>query len=298
MRAALFFAALLGSTTLAQAVPLFGINDSGLEFGSAVIPGKANTNFASPSPAYYLGLGVKVVRVPYQIRRLQSAPGAALTAAYLGYLQGIASADTAGGAVTVIDPHGFGTIGSEDITIEPGTTDYIDHISRVAEAFAGQPKVALGLMNEPHQQSDAAYLPVWNAAITAIRAAGFTGVVVVPRTAYSSPVGMSAASPFPIVDPLKNWVLEIHCYPDPDDSGTFNAAIASATVGSDRLAGAIAWSKASGVKLFLGEFGTPSDAASIAALHSMYATINANPGVFWGAGPWWATTYKGSLHER
>jgi len=304
MRLPLTLAAILLATTVAaQATPYVGVGLSGLETNSSKVPGKASTDYAVPNPAYYLGLGVKLVRNPYLSQRMETGPGTAFNVAYLGYLQANVKAENAAGAIAVVEPHNYGTINidgtNRDITTD-GKANFIDHITRLAAAFANQPLVAVELMNEPHEHPDASYIPVWNEAIAAIRKAGFKGVVIVPAAEWSSPVPISVNSSFPIVDPLNNWVLEIHCYPDPDGSGTWKQPIASATVGSDRMKGAIAWSKKTGIKLFLGEFATPADAVSISALRSMYVSVETNRDQFWGtaqwgAGPWWSPTYPARM---
>ena len=289
---------------LAAAAPMFGINESGLEFGSGVRPGKLNKDYVQPNPAYYLGLGVKIVRIPYLLNRMQTAPGTPLDPAYLGNVLAIAKAVVAAGAVAVVDPHNFGDVGTDgvnrDIATDPiGTANYEDAITRMAQALANQPGMALELMNEPNEQPDAAYVALWDKVIPLIRNAGFTGTIVVPHGAWDSALSVQATSQLSVTDPLNKWVLDVHSYLDPNNSGTYTQPIASAAVGVDRLAGVIAWSKATGVQVLLGETGAPSDAASVAALANELAAVSANPQVFWGvtlwgAGPWWPAAY--SMH--
>ena len=83
------------------------------------------------------------------------------------------------------------------------------------------------------------------------------------------------------MDPGHNWVLELHSYLDPDDTGTYRKPVGSSTIGAERLAGAIAWSRQAGVRLFLGETGAPPDAAGLAAFQTMLAQISSAPDVFW-----------------
>jgi endoglucanase len=294
---------LCAAFTLAQAAPspgiLWGISDSGMDFGNGPIAGR---NFAVPNPAYYLAHGVKLVRIPFQITRLQPTPLGPLAPAILTDLQKITAADNTAGAITVLDPHGYGFYDingkPQDILQNPAAAaDYVDLMRRIATAFAGQ-KVAIGLMNEPHTGSDEAYAPIWNRAIAAIRQAGFTGIILVPHAHWSAAADISPTTPFSgaIVDPANNWVLELHSYLDPDGTGTYRQKVASPSIGAQRLAGAIAWSRASHVRLFLGETGAPPDPASMAAFQAELDEIAKSRNVFWGvaiwgAGPWWKPDY-------
>lgn len=263
---------------------------------------KAFTNYAIPDPSYYLQHGVQLVRVPVQIDRLVPDPGHELNAPVLQALRDIVKADMAAGAITVVDPHGYGYMNKDGhprdiLTDQQGRADYVDLMRRLGQAFAAD-DVALGLMNEPHTGSDAAYIPIWNEAIAAIRQAGFRGTVLVPHAHWSAASDISPDRPYPdgIVDPQKNWVLELHSYLDPDGTGTYRKAVLSPDVGVARLAGAIGWSRQSHVRIFLGETGGPASPIGIEALGNMLSQVAGAPDVFWGvalwgAGPWWKPNY-------
>jgi len=239
---------------------LWGVSESGLEFGKGT---KAGTNFAVPDPAYYLQHGVRLIRLPFQIARLQPQAQGPLDPNFLGYLKKITAEDHAGGAITVLDPHGYGFMDANgkprDILADPAAaTDYVEFMRRLAEAFAHE-DVAIGLMNEPHTGSDEDYARIWNQAIAAIRQAGFNGTILVPHAHWSTAADITPQAPFAgrIVDPANNWVLELHSYLDPDGTGTYRKPVASSEIGIERLAGAIAWSRKVGVRIFLGETGAP-----------------------------------------
>jgi endoglucanase len=278
---------------------LWGVNDSGLDFGHGNIAG---TNFAIPNPGYYLAHGVQLVRIPFQITRLQLEPDGPLAPAIVQDLQKIIAEDHEAGAITVLDPHGYGFFNidgkPQDILQNPeAASAYIDFMRRVAETFE-QDDVAIGLMNEPHTGSDTDYAKIWNRAIQAIRQAGFRGVILVPHAHWSAAADIAPDRPYQgqINDPDKNWVLEVHSYLDPDGTGTYKQTVASEDIGVQRLAGVIAWSRQSGIRVFLGETGGPADATSLAALRKMFAQISAAPDVFWGVamwggGAWWKPNY-------
>lgn len=278
---------------------LWGISESGMEFGKGPIAG---TNYAVPDPTYYLQRGVRLVRVPFQIVRLQPMPGGPFDQAVLGYLKTIVRQDEAAGAVTVLDPHAYGTYPidgkPQDILKSPVAADaYVDLMGKIAANFTTG-DAAIALMNEPHTGADTDYAPLWNRAIAAIRKAGFNGVILVPHAHWSTASDITAAKPYEgvIIDPENNWVLELHSYLDPDNTGTYKKPVPSVDVGAERLAGAIAWSRQSHIRLFLGETGGPADALSLSAMQAMFDEIAAAPDVFWGValwggGPWWSPKY-------
>lgn len=288
------------AATKATHRPIYwGVNDSGLDFGHGDIPWK---NFAIPNPSYYLAHGVTLVRIPFQIARLQPTPDGPLAPAIVRDLQMIITKDQAAGAITVLDPHGYGFFDvdgqPQDILKNCGAaSDYLNFIWQVARTFKGD-DIALGLMNEPHTGNDVEYAKIWNAAIAAVRRAGFHGVVLVPHAHWETAADISPATPYQgqINDPDKNWVLEVHSYLDPDGSGTYKQPVASTDIGAKRLAGVIAWSRQTGIRVFLGETGGPADPASLAALKTMYTEIKSAPDVFWGialwgGGAWWKPNY-------
>lgn len=279
---------------------LWGVNESGLEFGKGPIAG---TNFSVPDPSYYLSRGVLLIRVPFQIIRLQPVPNQPLAPNMVEYLKAIIAQDSATGAVTVLDPHAYGFYPiagqPQDILKNPtAQQEYLDLMQRIAATFAHD-NVAISLMNEPHTGADSDYAPVWNKAIAAIREAGFSGVIIVPHSHWSTASDITPAKPFTgtIIDPDNNWVLELHLYFDPDNTGTYRQPVVSPTIGVERLAGAIAWSRQSKIRLFLGETGVPPSPAGLAAFQQLLQNIATAPDVFWGVaiwggGAWWKPNYS------
>jgi endoglucanase len=278
---------------------LWGVSDSGLEFGKGAIAGR---NYPVPDPRYYLAHGVGLIRIPFQIGRIQPTAQGPLAPDIVSDLKKIIAEDHAAGAITVLDPHGYGFYNIDgkprDILTDPvAAADYVDLMRRIAVTFAHD-DVAIGLMNEPHAGDDVAYGKIWNRAIAVIRQAGFRGVILVPHAHWSSAADITPRTPFSgnIIDPGNNWVLELHSYLDPNGTGTDREPVGSSTIGAERLAGAIAWSRQTRVRLFLGETGAPPDAAGLAAFRTMLAEISSAPDVFWGAavwgaGAWWKPDY-------
>ena len=277
----------------------WGVNESGMEFGHGM---KAGTNYVVPDPNYYLRMGMTLVRLPLQIDRLVTVPGGALNEQVVSQIRDVVAKASASGAITVIDPHGYGFMNKNGIPRDilkdaEARADYVDMMGRIAAAFRTD-DVAIGLMNEPHTGPDDAYAPIWNEAITAIRKNGYHGVVLVPHAHWSAARDISVATPYTgqVVDPDHRWVLELHSYLDPDGTGTYRKPVSSVTDGADRLAGAIDWSRKTGTRIFLGETGGPPDPVGLAAFTRLLEAVHGAPDVFWGiavwgAGPWWKSNY-------
>ena len=284
------------------ATPLFGINLAGLEMG---VGATANYDFAIPDPTYMESQNVGVMRLPFTIERLQPSANGAFNVAYLGYITSIIKANTASNVYTVLDPHDYGYISNDgsirEIGVDPiGTANYLNFIAALASASRGLPLLAIGLMNEPHNQTCSQLTPVWQRAISTIRATGFSGPIMVPPTNWShadtfvsSGCGTSFLS---LTDPANNLVFEIHNYLDPNQTGTYTQAIAAVGTGSQQLGSVISWAIANDQRLFVGETGSPPDTYSVSALDNELQTIRNHPDVFWGvslwaSSPWWLPTY-------
>ena len=297
-------AALASMSAAIAATPLLGVNLSGLEMGHGLTE---TGQWTVPDPTTMLGERVEIIRLPFKLERLQPGALGPLDPNYLGDITSILAEAAAGKAMTVLDPHNYGyiwtdsTASSQAIGIVPeATADYLDVMTKLAAAVRGKPLVAIGLMNEPHVQTCPQLAPVWQQAITAMRGAGFTGVITVPATDWQHADNFVASGCAALLadlsDPQNNLVYEVHNYLDPGQSGQYQYPIAASDVGSLQLAPAIAWARQTGSRLFVGETGTPSDPTSLAALRDELTTVDDASDVFWGltmwgAGPWWPPTY-------
>lgn len=283
-----------------------GVNLGGLEdgptFGTTVWQ-----DYNVPSPtlaAQWLGIGCNAARIPHNLYRMQpNGMGTAINTVYLQYSLDLAQPYVAANGFVIFDPHGFGNIqtsgSSFDITTSPGQTQYLDYMTRLAAAIsawmetlsAPSTSVGIGLMNEPHEQTNATYQPLWNAAIATIRRAGFKGVILVPWTSYQSPAQFSASNPVPAVtDPVGPCVVDVHCYLDQYNAGTGEASI-STNAGTSRFAGLLASTLPSCYAgIVLSETGGPTDSVSVQALNNLLFTLSVDIRVFattvWVDDPW------------
>ncbi len=287
-----------------------GVNLSGAEFGESQLPGSYGSHYIYPNAAeidYYVDKGMNLFRIPFRWERLQRTLSAPLDATELARLDAVVAFATASGAHVILDPHNYARyqgnlVGSPSVPYSA----FADFWSRLAAKYKNNPRVMFGLMNEPHSMPTEQWVVAANAAIAAIRAAGAGNLILVPGNAWTGAHSWSdswygtanAVAMQSIVDPADNFAFEVHQYLDGDSSGT-SAAVASPTIGSQRLASFTQWLRAHGYKGLLGEFAVASSSIGSGgsqigdeALHDMLGHLDANDDVWlgwtwWAGGPWW-----------
>lgn len=289
-----------------------GVNLAGAEFEGGGIPGRYGYDYSYPTTAdvdYVVGKGLRLVRVPFRWKRLQRELRAPLDADELERLTTLVDYVLSKGASVLLDTHDYagrdGKIGGDDPGA-PTNQDFADYWSRIATVFADRPKVVFGVMNEPSGLGTQQWLAAANAAIAGIRTAGAKNTLAIPGTRwtgahswYSGDETSNAAVMGGVVDPLDNYVYEMHQYLDSDSSGT-HAECTSATVGRERLERATTWLRERGRRAVLGEVGVGSDATCLAALDDMLTFMDQNRDVwagwtYWAAGSRWPDTYFASV---
>ena len=301
-----------GTLSAQCGMPLVGVNIDGGELNSSDAVDTLHTDYIYPSKAeidYYASKGLKIIRVPFELSRLQPTPAAPLDSTTLRYLTQIVSWAAADRVTVLLDPHDYGYAWGHLIGTNAGDTtnaQFANFWSGVAGAFKYYPNVAFGIMNEPHVQPAAEWAVSVNAAIAAIRQRGATQEIMVPGVDYTNAgnwiaSGSAAAiNPSTIIDPGHNYVFEVHEYLDPNSSGTTFAPITDPNLGVKRLTAVTQWAYSTGAKLFLGEFGVPPDNDSRLALRNTLTYMRRNAGVWQGiayfsGGPWWPATYPFSV---
>ena len=278
---------------------LVGVNLSGLEFGGATYPGVLNYDYVDPTHGeidYYAAKGMNVIRLPFDWERVQPVQGGPLDKTYLGMIDDLVAYAGSKGMKVDLDVHNYGYAYGNPVG-SAGTPDssFDDLWSKLATHFAGSSHVIFGLMNEPYEQSAAQWLTAANGAIAAIRATGATQEILVPGTHFTGgsswTTSDNASVMNGIVDPDRNFAIEIHQYLDADGSGS-DTSVVSPTIGVERLTAVTQWAEANGIHLFLGEFGSGSDAASLTATQNMLTYMTQHTDVWqgateWGGGPGW-----------
>jgi endoglucanase len=132
---------------------LLGVNLSGAEFGHDRLPGLLNRDYVYPSRkdlAYFRGLNMNVVRVPFRWERLQKQIDTALDPTELAQLRQVVAWAAELDLCVLLDLHNFGayhghTLGSTGLP----ASALADIWLRLHREFDKPDRVAFGLMNEP-----------------------------------------------------------------------------------------------------------------------------------------------------
>jgi endoglucanase len=296
-------AAAVASATLAAPSLLTGVNLAGASFGTAK-PGVFGKDYTYPTHAevdYFLGKGMTVFRVSFGWENLQREQYGDLDPAEFARLDDLVRYATGQGGQVILDPHNYDRYYNQIVgSAEVPASALADLWGKLARQYAADPRVIFGLMNEPNSMPTELWLGDANAAISAIRAAGATNLILVPGNSwtsahsweqsccYGTPNGQVMLG---VVDPAHNYVFEVHEYLDEDTSGTHEECV-SRTIGSERLKTFTTWLGEHGQKGFLGEFGGARNDTCYAALDDMLGYIDQNQDVwlgwtYWAAGPWW-----------
>ena len=134
------------------------------------------------------------------------------------------------GALCIIDIHNYARWNGAIIGQGGPTNDQFASLwSQIANKYASNPKVAFGLMNEPHDIPD---IKIWagsaQAAVTAIRKAGATSqLILLPGNGYTSAGSFVSSGSLDALKTVKNidgsttnLIFDVHKYLDSDNSGT------------------------------------------------------------------------------
>jgi endoglucanase len=277
---------------------LMGVNIAGGEFGQ--VGGAYGSNYIYPSRSeidYYAGKGLEVIRVPFRWERLQTSLNGPLDATELARIDDVVNYAASKGLKVVLDAHNYGA-GFGSLIGSGATTNaaFADFWGKMASHYKASDNVILGLMNEPNQQSATTWLDSANSAIAAIRDTGAKNEILVPGSYWDGAWTWTSSDNAKVIgggikDPANNFAFEVHQYMDTDGSGT-HTDVVSDTAGVDRLKAVTEWAKATGNRLFLGEFGVANDSTSMKALDGMLSYMKDNSdvwqgGTYWAGGAWW-----------
>ena len=268
-----------------------GIVLSGGEFTPG---GQYGPNYGYPpreSIDYYASKGMKIIRLPFTWERIQPTTYTELDAVEMSRIDAVVDYAISKGMEVGLDLHNNGyrfsdIIGSSAVP----NAAFADIWTRLANHYKHRPEVLFMIMSEPHDQCARQWIKTANMAIKAIRDTGADQTIVVPGSYYDGGWTWSKSDNEKyvgngIVDPLNNYMIEIHQYMDQDGSGG-TAGIVSPTIGADRLADVTLWARKNNKKLFLGEFAAGTDAKSLVALENMLKYVTNNSDV-WRYATWW-----------
>lgn len=305
------FTALLGAAALAILAPhqakdvhsrvhtapqFYGVNLPSGTFGKKHGPDKYGKGYAYPSNAEsapFLAMGMNTTRVGFIWERLQPDPLGPLNSDELRHLD--ASVDALSGfRLIILDVHNYGSYaGAKLDDPERGGALLADLWTKLARHYGSNPRIAFGIMNEPHDIDAAVWRQISDRTVAAIRSTGARNLVLVPGTRWTG--GQSwddggdssnATAMRAFRDPAGNFMFEIHQYFDSDSSGT-KMECADPTVGRRRLAKVTTWLRQQHAKGFLAEFGVPPTPVCLQALDDTLSFLDEN-GDVWAGWTYWA----------
>lgn len=301
-RSAATVAAVLATTATAAgaAGPLryTGVNMAGGEFKGGRLPGKPDKDFHYPRAKEFqpfADAGMNAVRVPVIWRRLQPNGGGELDPVALRALDKSLGALEPQVDLVILDIHNYGRLGGVPLTDDPALAGALPDLwRRLALRYAGRPKIAFGLMNEPHDMDAVAWRAIAERTVAAIRQAGARNLVLVPGvdwTGAHSWMRANAAAFTGFRDPADAMLFEMHQYLDADSSGT-HADCPDPGAGPSRLAAATRWLRQQHRRALLAEFGAPGTPQCLQALDGLLGYLDANGDAwagwtYWAAGAWW-----------
>jgi len=313
-----------------------GVNIAGAEFGEGSLPGTHGTHYRYPMPeevTYFMGKGMNTFRLPFRWERLQRAALDPLHGAgpgptgELDRIDAFVNQVTGLGGYVILEPHNFaryfpsGSGNFQESTNGRLGNDvpdawFADFWGKVADHYKNNQRVIFNLMNEPTAIDTDDWVSAANAAIAAIRTTGAKNLIQVPGNRWTGAwtwtnsggfvngiaMGRSNADALlDIVDPLDNFVIEVHQYMDFNGSGQ-NESINNndPMTGVIRVTAFTNWLRANGLKGYLGEFAVPNSLVGNGpsqigdeTIRNLLDYLEANDDVWtgwawWAAGPWWS----------
>ena len=281
---------------------LLGVNLAGAEFNHERLPGVVNKDYVYPSRkdlAFFRGLGMNVVRVPFRWERIQRQLNTPLDPSELEQLRRVVSWAKELDLCVLLDLHNYGTFnGSAVGSAEVPASAFIDVWLRLHKAFDDPDTTAFGLMNEPTAIPVSQWMKIAQEAVLALRKAGAKNLLLVGSGRWSGAHewaktydGVSAANEFRnFHDPLNNFAIELHQYADANYSGTGTACI-DATRLRDIMTQVTTWAKQEKKRFFLGEFGVAASEDCLVSLRTLVESMQDKDAwlgwSYWTAGPWW-----------
>lgn len=316
-------------------VSLRGTNLVGMEGGysfnqsSGPVPDSDYAVHATQTIDYLAAKNMKVIRFLFSWERMQATLNGPIPAATSGnyksyfddYNRIVNYATNVKGMTVLVEPWQASTSGNTGGPTWRGnvvgggvvtSAHFADFWSKMATVYASNPRVAIGLVNEPNNMSTMTWFAAAQAAVTAIRGTGFGGDIHVPgngwtgagswtdssydtaATKRSNAYGWANARGvgLPLLDPVGKLVANVHSYADTDAGGS-TTTVVSSTVSRTRVKVAVDWARANGVRVFVGEIGMYAGATNATANWNDFVTyLDANGDTLIGF-TWWACGKSG-----
>lgn len=271
-----------------------GVNFSGAEYSSGGSNGTAKYVFPTNNEIdYFADHGATNIRLALSWEALQPQLYGSLSSDYVNQIKAVVAYAASRGVKVILDLHNYGSYNGKLIgSPQTPTSAFADLWGKLATQFSKSSNVMFGLMNEPQVATAGDWLTSVNAAIAAIRNVGATSQQILVSgigwdggsTWTTNGNAAVLGAPGAIKDSAHNFAFEVHQYLD-DGSGQ-SGDVVSTTIGVERLQAITSWAKASGAKLFLGEFGVSNQPKALAALDNMLNYMQQNSDVWQGGSVW------------
>ncbi|CAD0095703.1 unnamed protein product [Aureobasidium vineae] len=194
-----------------------------------------------------------------------------------------------GAALCILDLHNYARWNGQIVGSSGGPTNA--QFASIWSQLATKPKVAFGLMNEPHDLQDInAWATTIQAAVTAIRKAGATqNMILLPGNDCDNFVDNGSAAALNKITNLdgskSNLVFDVHQYSDSDNSGTHNTCVSSSSniAGFSKLA---SWLRTNSRQAILTETGGSNDQSCLTAVCDILNYLMTNSDVYLGWTGW------------
>jgi endoglucanase len=285
--------------------PIAGVNLSGGEFGT--VPGKIFFQYVYPTNAeidYFYANGFRLLRIPFRWERLQPTLFGPLSATDRAALKAATNYATSKGMTVVLDMHDFAArratpdanvstlVGANGISEKALANAW----TQISSDYKDNPKVWLGLMNEPSHIDTSVWWAVAQSLVNDLRSQHITNKLMVPGASWTGAWSWissgNAGFAEKFTDPSNNFAFEVHQYLDKDASGTNAACVSGA---ANRVDAVISWAKAKKVQLFFGEMAGSGDNQCQIEYPAMLKKLNTDNIVIgwtaWGGGKWWNASY-------
>jgi len=258
--------------------------------------------YGASSAYYFRQLGMNLFNLFTSWSRIQPTPGSgSLDDAEIASLtQAVEYITNQLQAFCVIELHDFARFKGTPLgSGAASAANFAQVWTLLATQFKENPRVLFSLTNEPHDQSQFAYISAVNAAIAGIRGTGSDNYVLVQGNRWSSALnwfdidfdGVSNADALLTVsDPSNKVIFNVHQYFDSTRGGVSDGCL-GAGVGVQYLSGVTQWLKQNNKLGLLGEFGANDDPVCKETITQVLDYVSANADVWTGWAWWNAGTY-------
>lgn len=281
---------------------LTGVNISGAESNSSVLPGEINKNYIYPTAAelsFIAQQKATLIRLPIRWERVQPKLNGLLNAEEVKRIQETIHAANNVGLCVMVDIHNYAKYFGSPLKGNAALQDgFVDLWLKLAAEFTNADTTIFDLMNEPKNIPIAEWAPLAKRTLAELRKAKARNIVIVSGGKWSglhdwfslSGEVSNATSFADLRDPLNRAILQVHQYIDLDYSGT--TTVCRPPEKFDNMFARITeWAKMNQQQLFLGEFGVPPTPECLATLEKMLSLMNDDSVwrgfAYWAVGRWW-----------